>query len=273
MDYYKKFDKLYYAFKKFSSNIPFYGSSIICLENNNSKKLAKEITKRDILTYGISKSEADLNITNIYFKKNKSYFTLTLSSKLNRGNLKKYKFSLNLLGSHNILNAVAAVGASIKIGIKPSIIKKSLVSYKGVQRRFTLLKKIRKSFIYDDYAHHPKEIESSISIAKHLSKKKIIIVFQPHRYSRTKLLLKKFVSVLKNVDVVILSKIYPAGEKKIRNLDNKLFNNLKKLSKAEVRPPVPLFTSRSVSSITASSPFSSRTLSKNASNFYLSSVA
>ena len=234
MDYYKKFSNLYDSFKKFSSNIPFYGSSIICLESKNTKKLASQIIKREIITYGINKLKADLNIVKIKYMNNKSIFSLVISSRLIKSKQKYYSFYLNTLGEHNILNSTAAIAASLKIGVKISIIKKALLEYKGVQRRFTLLKKIRRANVYDDYAHHPIEIKASMSIARHLCKKKVILIFQPHRYTRTKYLFNDFINILKKADVLIISKIYSAGEKEIKGLDKKLFNNLKKISKNKV---------------------------------------
>jgi len=124
LDYYNNIKSLYKSFKKFSSNIPFYGSSIICLENKNSNKLANQITTRKIITYGINKDKADLNITSINYKNNKSYFNLILSSRLTNRKKRNFKFSLNLLGKHNVLNASAAIVASLKIGIKIYYIKK-----------------------------------------------------------------------------------------------------------------------------------------------------
>ena len=231
MDYFKNFKNLFNSFKKFSSNIPFYGSSIICLENKHTKNLIKKITNREIITYGINKSYADLNIIKIKYIKNKSYFDLIISSKLTKKNPKKISFILNLLGKHNVLNSTAAIGASWKIGINVGTIKNTLINFTGVQRRFTFLKKIKKTAIYDDYAHHPKEIEASLEIAKHLCNNKIILVFQPHRYSRTKFLLNDFVKILKKIDILILTNIYPAGEKEIKNLNSTLFKKIKRNSK------------------------------------------
>ena len=135
------------------------------------------------------------------------------------------------MGKHNVLNASAAIVASLKIGIKIYYIKKALLNFKGIERRFTFIGKIKDTVVYDDYAHHPEEIKASIETARILCKGKIILVFQPHRYSRTNFLFKDFIKVLKDIDVVLLGKIYPAGEKEIKSLDKKLFKILKKTSK------------------------------------------
>lgn len=234
IDYYKNIKSLFKSFKKFSSNIPFYGSSIICLEDDNSRKLANQITTRNIITYGINKKVADLNITSINYKNKKSYFNLILSSKVIKRKKRNFRFSLNQLGKHNVLNASAAILASLKIGIKIPYIQKALLDFKGVDRRFTFIGKINNTPVYDDYAHHPKEIKASIEIARMLCKGKIILIFQPHRYSRTNFLFDDFIKILKNIDIVVLGKIYSAGEKKIYNLDKKLFKILKKTSKKNI---------------------------------------
>tara|TARA_B100000029_G_scaffold10172_1_gene11111 strand:- start:1239 stop:2636 length:1398 start_codon:yes stop_codon:yes gene_type:complete len=230
MEYFKNFKNLLNSFKKFSSNIPFYGSSIICLENDNTKKIIKQITNREVITYGLNKSYGDLNITKIKYIKNKSYFDLVISSKLIQKKPQKISFILNLLGKHNVLNATAAIGVALKIGIDIKTIKNALMNFTGVQRRFTFLKKIKHTEIYDDYAHHPKEIEASLEIAKHLCNNKIILVFQPHRYSRTKVLLNDFVKILKKIDILVLTNIYPAGEKEIKNLNLTFLNKIKRNS-------------------------------------------
>ncbi|PPR42648.1 MAG: UDP-N-acetylmuramate--L-alanine ligase, partial [Alphaproteobacteria bacterium MarineAlpha5_Bin11] len=120
LDYYNKFENLYDSFKKFSSQIPFYGSTIICLEDKNTKKLSTEINRREVITYGIKKKESDLNIKSILLNKKQSIFEISLSKKFQSKNKKRITFNLNLLGNHNVLNATAAIAASLKIGIKIS---------------------------------------------------------------------------------------------------------------------------------------------------------
>jgi len=102
----------------------------------------------------------------------------------------------------------------------------------GVKRRFSFLGKVEKAFIYDDYAHHPSEIKASYQIAKQISQKKIIVIFQPHRYTRTKLLLNDFIKILKKIDILYVLDIYPAGENPILNINSKnLVNKIKKFNK------------------------------------------
>ena len=140
------------------------------------------------------------------------------------------------MGKHNIMNASAAISVCLNLGIKPSIIKNALKNYSGVQRRLTKVFQKNKIEFYDDYAHHPTEIKSVLEGIKKISKeRKIIVIFQPHRYSRIKILKKEFSSCFKNADIVILCPVYAAGEKKDKKYDALKFSRLiKKFSKVQV---------------------------------------
>ena len=131
------------------------------------------------------------------------------------------------MGDHNIYNSTAAVIAALLAEIPIQNIKKSLKVFQGVKRRFSFIGKINKASIYDDYAHHPSEIKASYDIAKQISDKKIIIVFQPHRYSRTKILQNEFLKILSKIDILYILDIYSAGEKSISNINSQ--NLVKKI--------------------------------------------
>ena len=132
---------------------------------------------------------------------------------------------------HNIYNATAAIIAGLLSGVKNNYIKLALINYIGVKRRFTHLGKVNLSNIYDDYAHHPTEILATLKGAKQVNKK-IIIVFQPHRYSRTKILFNEFINVLSKINKLYLLETYSAGEKKIKGYETKdIYNKLQKLKK------------------------------------------
>ena len=219
LDYYKNMKNLISAFKKFATNIPFYGATIICLEDHNSKKLAEKINTRNVITYGINKINADLNIVKITTKKVDSVFLLKVKESKFKKYSGTYKFTLKLFGKHNILNAVASIGVGLLLRLPIYQIKNALKNYQGVKRRFTYLGKIKNASIYDDYAHHPTEIQATLEIAKHISQNKIIVIFQPHRYSRTKSLYSDFVKVLIKADYLFISDIYSAGEKPIKGIN------------------------------------------------------
>ena len=137
------------------------------------------------------------------------------------------KIKLNLIGKYNILNSVAAIALSLHIGVKISIIKNSLKKFTGIQRRLTKVFKVDEKEFYDDYAHHPTEIKSVLNSLKVTSSgRKIISVFQPHRYSRLKLLKREFASSFVDSDTVILCPVYPAGEKIDKRYDKLNFAEL-----------------------------------------------
>ena len=183
---YKTKKKLINSFENFITNIPIYGYSIICIDNDELKKISKKINKRKIITYGFKEKVADIKVTKIVKIGNKTNFSIRINKNVIRGHRGTYNFTLNLLGEHNVLNATASIISSILIGVSIPTIRKTLNNFKGVKRRFTYLGKIKKSFVYDDYAHHPTEIKASYEIAKSLTSNQIIVVFQPHRFSRTK---------------------------------------------------------------------------------------
>jgi len=228
LDYYKTKKNILNSFEKFITSIPFYGYSILCISDLNTYKISKKIDTRKIITYGYELSKADVRISNIYQNQSSSSFKLLIKKNIIRKYSGYYNFNVNLLGVHNVLNATGAIIASLLVGAKLSKIKKSLNEFKGIKRRFTFIGKKNEAMIYDDYAHHPTEIQASYEIAKHIAEKRIIVIFQPHRFSRTRDLYDKFIKVLKRVDILYIYDIYPAGEKKIKNINSvKLVKDLK----------------------------------------------
>ncbi len=212
LDFYKNFKNLKNSFLKFLNKNPAIGKSFICIDDHELKKLIPKIEKKNFLTYGFSKG-ANFQILNPVYKKNYSLFDLKISVP----GSKKYtikKIKLNLIGQYNILNSVAAIALSIHIGIKINVIKNSLKKFTGIQRRLTKVFSIGEREFFDDYAHHPTEIKSVLKSLKTTSNnRRIVSVFQPHRYSRLRLLKKDFSYAFKDSDLVLLCPVYPAGEK------------------------------------------------------------
>ena len=232
LNYYKTKKNILDSFEKFITSIPFYGYSILCVSDLNTYKLSKKINTRKLITYGYDLSKADVNISNIYQNHSSTSFRLFIKKNTIKKYSGYYDFNVKLLGTHNVLNATGAIIASLLVGAKLNQIKKSLREFKGIKRRFTFIGKINEAIIYDDYAHHPTEIQASYEIAKHIANKKIIVIFQPHRFSRTRDLYNKFIKVLKKIDILYIYDIYPAGEKKIKNISSiKLVKDLKILRK------------------------------------------
>ena len=234
IDYYKNFKNLQSSFKKFIEKTPPTGKSIICIDDKNTKKLITKLKNKNILTYGESKN-ANYQISNIKYRIDYSIFDLKYKDIKKRNQIIK-NIKLKLLGKHNVLNATAAIVVCLNLGVTQNIIKKSLEKFSGVQRRMTKIFKRNKNEFYDDYAHHPTEIKSILdSVNNVYNDRKIISVFEPHRYSRVMSLKKQFAQSFKKSDLVLLCPIYAAGEKK-----NKKFNILdfakliSRLSKTQV---------------------------------------
>jgi len=225
LDYYKNFKNLKKSFLKFLSKTPTIGKSFICLDDNEIKKLIPKMKNKNFFTYGFSKN-SNFQILNPTYKKEYSLFDLKISVPGSKKETIK-KIKLNLIGKYNILNSVAAIALSLHIGVKISIIKNSLKKFTGIQRRLTKVFKVDEKEFYDDYAHHPTEIKSVLNSLKVTSSgRKIISVFQPHRYSRLKLLKREFASSFVDSDTVILCPVYPAGEKIDKRYDKLNFAEL-----------------------------------------------
>ena len=225
LDFYGSFEKLKNNFLSFIEKTPSYGKCIVCSDNKDIKHLLNKSKNKNFLTYGFNKN-ANYQILNV--KKKASYSTFDLSIKV--GNLKKIlinSLQVNLLGDHNIANASACVAVALNLGIKIQLIKKALKKFSGIQRRFTKVFSIKNRDFYDDYAHHPTEIKAVLKGARQVYKnRKIICVFQPHRYSRIKLLKKEFISSFKLSDSVVLCPVYAAGEKNDNSFDQDNFSRL-----------------------------------------------
>ena len=234
IDYYKNFKNLENSFVKFIEKTPPTGKSIVCIDNKNIKKILRKIKNKNILTYGESKN-ADFSISNINYKIRYSSFDLDYKD-LNRKNKKIKNIQLKLLGKHNVLNATAAITVCLSLGANQNIIKKSLKKFTGVQRRMTKIFSKNNNDFYDDYAHHPTEIASILDGVKNVYKnRKIIAVFEPHRYSRVLSLEKKFAKSFLMSDIVLLCPIYAAGEKKNYRFNKINFAKLiSKQSKSQV---------------------------------------
>ena len=222
MDFYKNYSNLKKYFLNFTNNIPFDGVAIYCNDNTDLKKLLLENKKKNKISYGLNK-DSDVRATNILINEKGSFFDINIK----KTNLLKKetinKIRLNVLGRHNIQNSLAAVTVAKILNINTNKIKQAFQKFKGVKRRFTLVCNFKGIKIIDDYAHHPEEIKATLELARDLKPKKIIVIFQPHRYSRFKNLYYDFKKVLKNCDRLYVADIYSAGEKKIKNISKEKF--------------------------------------------------
>jgi len=234
LDFYGSFDQLKKCFCRFINKTPSFGKSIICIDNKNLKNLIKFFSTNNFLTYGFNKN-SNYQIINVRKKIDHSVFDLQIN--FIKSKIKKIKdIKVNLIGDHNISNATAAIAIALNLGIKINNIKKALKKFMGIQRRFTKVFNWGKRDFYDDYAHHPTEIEAVIDGAREVYKnRKIICIFQPHRYTRVKFLKEEFSESFQLSDAVVLCPVYSAGEKNTYNFDQNKFSELiSKKSKTQV---------------------------------------
>ena len=225
LDYYKSYKNLENSFLQFINKTPPTGKAIICVDNKNIRKILNKIKNKNILTYGESKS-ANYQISKIKYNFNSTSFDLSFKDReKNKKNIKN--INVKLLGKHNVLNAAAAFIVCLNLGANQKIIKKSLKNFSGVQRRMTKVFSKNNNDFYDDYAHHPTEISSILEGVNNVSKKrKIISVFEPHRYSRVLSLKNEFSKCFLKSSLVIICPLYAAGEKKDRKFNLVKFANL-----------------------------------------------
>lgn len=240
MDFFKTMDSLRDAFLSFINKVPFYGVSIVCIENEELRKLLPYVHRRYI-TYGLS-PDADVYATDI----NKGFMAVGFDVVYKGENLGS--FSLPVPGVHNILNSLAAIVAARELKIEAGVIKEALKKFSGIQRRFELKGEEKGIKVFDDYGHHPTEIKATLNAAKNgllvesslrLARQvvatrnrgggRLFVIFQPHRYTRTKDLMDEFTSCFSEADILCLMDIYSAGEKPINGIDsNALLDRIKK---------------------------------------------
>jgi len=207
------------AFISFTSNLPFYGTCIMCIDDTGVKEVIKSI-HRPVVTYGFSK-KADIQAINISQEGMQMHFEVK-SAKYDHS----FPVKLNQIGRHNILNTLAAIGICFEIGIDTKLIQRALSSFTGVARRLDYHGELNindiKIPLFDDYGHHPNEIIEVFKSLKNTNPgNRLIVIFQPHRYTRTRDLFDDFASALTQVDALILLNIYPANEKPITHISSK----------------------------------------------------
>ncbi len=202
------FNKLQQTFIDFLSQLPFYGLAVLCIDNPVIANLLPRLTK-PMITYGLSE-QADIRATDIKYQQGKTIF------KVLRGQNHWLDITLNLPGKHNVHNALAAIAIARETGVSDIAISKALSTFSGIDRRFQMQTiKISQGEILhiDDYGHHPEEIAAVLhAIENGWPERRLIVAFQPHRYTRTQDLFNEFIQVLSSIKILLLLEIYPAGE-------------------------------------------------------------
>jgi len=227
LDYYKTMENLKDAFVKHMNSVPFYGCSIICTDNSLVKEVIPRLTRKYI-TYGLT-GKPDVTAKDIKVVNGNTEYSLIYKNK------KLGKIILRVPGEHNILNSLAAITVGLQYNIAFASIQNALNTYGGVGRRIEIKGEKNGITVIDDYGHHPTEIEATLSAIKHNWKnKKLIALFQPHRYTRTQNLYREFGKALKKADAVYVMDIYPASEKPIKGVTSDLIIKSAKENKCNV---------------------------------------
>lgn len=213
LDYYGTEEKIYQAFKQFVGNIAEDGKAILCVDNMKVRRLTTEIDKK-FVTYGLEGSQADYVATDIHFGTNGTTYNVYHEGKL------VCEVKLIVPGRHNVLNSLGAFVTGLEMGIPMESILETLSKFGGAKRRFETKGKVNGIWVVDDYAHHPTEINVTLNAARQTRPKRLIVVFQPHRYTRTQLLFKEFCTCFGKCDELILTNIYAASETPIAGVSS-----------------------------------------------------
>jgi UDP-N-acetylmuramate--alanine ligase len=213
------FQRLRQTFVEFLHHLPFYGLAVLCLDDPNVRDVLPELT-RQVCSYGIDSDDADVRALNLQQRGMQMHF------EIRQAEHPPLAVVLNLPGRHNVLNALAAVAVARELGVDDSAIQHALETFAGIGRRFEVQGEIPVAggtvLLIDDYGHHPSEIAATLEAARHgWPERRLVVAFQPHRYSRTHDLLDDFAQVLVDADVLLITEVYAAGEAPISGADGR----------------------------------------------------
>ncbi len=210
LDHYASLEAIEEAFTEFVNRVPFYGAAVLCMDDSNIQRIFPGVRRRTI-TYGRS-AQVDLEIQNVNLEASSSTFSIR------RHGSELGEFCLNVPGLHNVLNATAAIGVALEMDVALPKIMEGLAAFSGVDRRFSLRGTANGVTVVDDYGHHPTEVKATLAAAKLSPYAKVRVLFQPHRFSRTKHLLEEFGAAFHQADDVYLLDIYAASEQSLEGI-------------------------------------------------------
>jgi UDP-N-acetylmuramate--alanine ligase len=211
LDHYRDLDAIKSAFLHFINKVPFYGVAVLCLDEPHLQALIPKVEKR-VRTYGRT-TQADLTVTSLRLSAKGSEFETRL------GATDLGRFALSVPGAHNVSNALAAILVGLELDVPVSAIREGLAQFSGVERRFQIRGERRGVLVVDDYGHHPTEIRATLAAAKDGWGCRVVVVFQPHRFTRTRDLFTEFCTAFYQADAVLLLDVYPAGEPPIEGVN------------------------------------------------------
>ena len=214
LDYYRDLEHIKETFLQFINKIPFYGAAVLCLDDENVADLLPSISRR-IITYGLT-PQADVYGENIFFRAGRVHFTVK------KGGTELGNLDIAPPGRHNVYNALAVVCVGLELEIPFPVIAEALCSFAGVQRRMQKKGEIAGITVVDDYGHHPTEIRATLSAIKEAwPEKRLVVLFQPHRYSRTKALFKEFLTCFHLADLLVMTEVYAASEEPLEGVNGR----------------------------------------------------
>ena len=220
LDYYRGIEEIKEAFLQFVNKIPFFGLAVLCLDHPNIQSLIPRLKKR-FTTYGLT-TQADFQAKEIVFERLSTSFDV-LHQRKEVGRLK-----IQMPGLHNVYNSLATVATAFELDIPFRTVQEALREFSGIQRRFQIKGEKQGVLVVDDYGHHPVEIMATLRAARTGWERRIVVVFQPHRYTRTQTLFQDFLTAFNDADVLVLADIYPAGEDRIEGVEaKKLFEGIR----------------------------------------------
>ena len=227
LDQYQNVEEIKRTFVNFANKVPFYCPIILCLDDPNLQSVIPQLERR-IITYGFS-AQSDIFARDFRFEQFSS------TSMLHHKGRKLGTLKLNVPGMHSILNAMASVAVGLDLDIAPPLILDALQSYSGTGRRFELKKEVGGIMVIEDYAHHPTEIKATLDAAKRGWPRRVLAVFQPHRYTRLSHLMNEFATSFNQADVLLITEIYAAGEEPIPQATGKvLYESIKQFGHKNV---------------------------------------
>ncbi len=210
LDFYRDLPEIQECFVEFVNRVPFYGSVIVCLDDENVQAIIPRVTRK-LITYGLS-SQADATAVDVELP---DCFRSAFTARWRGQPLARIE--MNVSGLHNVYNALAAVAVAQDLDISPEITASALAEFRGVERRFQVKGEIADILVADDYGHHPTEIKATLATARRCGRR-VVVVFQPHRYTRTKFLLDDFARAFYDADILLVCDIYPASEDPIEGV-------------------------------------------------------
>ncbi|KGO35683.1 MAG: UDP-N-acetylmuramate--L-alanine ligase [Desulfoprunum sp.] len=215
LDYYRDLDHIKETFLQFINKIPFYGAAVLCLDDQNIVDLLPSIGRR-IITYGLN-PQADVYAENIFFRDGRVHFIVK------KGGAELGGLDLAPPGRHNVYNALAVVCVGLELEIPFGVIAGALRTFAGVQRRMQKKGEVAGVTVIDDYGHHPTEIRATLAAIKEAwPEKRLVVLFQPHRYSRTQALFKEFLTCFHQADVLVMTEVYAASEEPIAGVNSRV---------------------------------------------------